>query len=109
MTPISHPGSSQLFTLRHRFAMSIARKALLRASKSRWLASQMTKRAFARRAVKRFMPGERLSDALDAARTMADARVGTIITRLGESLTGERNIDEVRDHYTSALDEIAKR
>ncbi|MEP7383319.1 MAG: proline dehydrogenase family protein [Gemmatimonadota bacterium] len=89
--------------------MSLARTALLRASKSQWLASQMTQRAFARRAVKRFMPGERLSDALDAAQSLVPVRVGTIITRLGETLTGERNTDEVRDHYLSALDEIARR
>ncbi|HNV77027.1 MAG: proline dehydrogenase family protein [Gemmatimonadetes bacterium] len=89
--------------------MSLARNALLRASKSQWLASQMTQRAFARRAVKRFMPGEKLSDALDAAQTLSPARIGTIITRLGETLTGERNTDEVRDHYLSALGEIVRR
>jgi proline dehydrogenase len=89
--------------------MSLARNALLRASKSQWLASQMTQRAFARRAVRRFMPGERLADALDAAQGLVPARVGTIITRLGETLTGERNTDEVRDHYLAALDEIARR
>ncbi len=89
--------------------MSLARNALLRASKSQWLAAQMTQRAFARRAVKRFMPGERLSDALDAAQTLVPSKIGTIITRLGETLTGERNTDEVRDHYLSALDEIARR
>lgn len=89
--------------------MSLARNALLRASKSQWLATQMTQRAFARRAVKRFMPGERLSDALDAAQSLVPARVGTIITRLGETLTGERNLDEVREHYVGALDEIARR
>ncbi len=89
--------------------MSIARSALLRASKSPWLASQMTQRAFARRAVKRFMPGERLSDALDAAQALTPAKIGTIITRLGETLTGERNTDEVRDHYLAALGEIATR
>jgi proline dehydrogenase len=69
----------------------------------------MTQRAFARRAVKRFMPGERLADALDAAKGLVPSRIGTIITRLGETLTGERNTDEVRDHYLSALDEIARR
>ena len=89
--------------------MSLARNALLKASKSPWLAQQMSQRSFARRAVKRFMPGERLEDALDAATPLADARIGTIITRLGETLTGERNTDEVRDHYLSALGEIAKR
>lgn len=89
--------------------MSIARSALLRASKSQWLASQMTQRAFARRAVKRFMPGEKLADALDAAQTLVPAKIGTIITRLGETLTGERNTDEVRDHYIAAIAEIVRR
>lgn len=89
--------------------MSLARSALLRASKSQWLATQMTQRAFARRAVKRFMPGERLEDALDAAKALAPAKIGTIITRLGETLTGERNNDEVREHYLSALGMVAQR
>lgn len=89
--------------------MSVARNALLRASKSPWLARQMTQRAFARRAVRKFMPGERLSDALDAAASLAPQRVGTIITRLGETLTGERNTGEVRDHYLSALGEVSER
>lgn len=89
--------------------MSLARNALLRASKSQWLATQMTQRAFARRAVKRFMPGERLSDALDAAQQLSTSRIGTIITRLGETLTGERNTDEVREHYLEAIGEVARR
>ena len=89
--------------------MPLARNALLKASRSPWLARQMSQRSFARRAVKRFMPGERLEDALDAAAPLAAARIGTIITRLGETLTGERNTDEVRDHYLFALGEIAER
>jgi hypothetical protein len=60
--------------------MSVARNALLRASKSPWLARQMTQRAFARRAVRKFMPGEKLSDALEAAARLAPQRIGTIIT-----------------------------
>ncbi|MBC7896837.1 MAG: proline dehydrogenase family protein [Cytophagaceae bacterium] len=89
--------------------MSFARAALLRASKSQWLAQQMTQRRFARQAVKKFMPGEALSDALGAAGTLSQGGIGTIITRLGETLTGERNTDEVRDHYVGALGEISAR
>ena len=89
--------------------MSLARSALLRASRSQWLAQQMTQRSFARRAVKKFMPGEALGDALTAAGTMAQGGIGTLITRLGETLTGERNTDEVRDHYVGALGDIAQR
>lgn len=89
--------------------MSVARKVLLRASKSSWLASQMTQRAFARRAVRKFMPGEKLGDALDAAASLAPVKIGSIITRLGETLTGERNTTEVREHYLHALGDIATR
>lgn len=89
--------------------MSIARNLLLRASKSPWLARQMTQRAFARRAVRKFMPGEELADALGAAATLQSAGIGSIITRLGETLTGERNTDEVREHYISAMADIARR
>jgi proline dehydrogenase len=86
--------------------MGIARKALLRASHSQWLATKVMRRGFARRAVKKFMPGEELSDALAAARTLSQARIGSLITRLGESLTGVGDADEVRDHYLDAFNRI---
>ena len=88
--------------------MSIARNVFLRASRSRWLSEKFMRRPFARRAVKRFMPGEHLSDALDAARTLAQSKVGTILTRLGETLTGESQADGVRDHYLDAFDQIRR-
>lgn len=61
------------------------------------------RRPFARRAVKRFMPGEELADALGATRELAPQRIGTIITRLGETLTGASQADAVRDHYLEAF------
>lgn len=64
--------------------------------------------AFARRAVKRFMPGENLSDALAAARVLAQDKIGVTITRLGESLTGESQADAVRDHYLGTFDVIKR-
>ena len=42
--------------------MSIARSLLLKAADSPWLADQMSKRAFSRRAIRKFMPGEELGD-----------------------------------------------
>lgn len=86
--------------------MSIPRKVLLRASKSRWLAENFMRRNFAKRAVKKFMPGEELTDALKAAKELAPARIGVVLTRLGESLTGESQADAVRDHYLQAYDMI---
>ena len=88
--------------------MSIPRNVFLRAARSRWLAEQFMRRAFARRAVARFMPGERLEDALGAARQLADVGIGSIVTRLGESLTGESRPDEVCDHYLGAYDRIRR-
>jgi proline dehydrogenase len=64
------------------------------------------RRPFARRAVRKFMPGEELSDALGAAKALAPDRIGTIVTQLGETLTGESQADAVRDHYLDAFDEI---
>ena len=58
--------------------MAIMRAVLLRASKSRWLAERFMRRPFARRAVKRFMPGEELSAALEAARRLLAAGIGTV-------------------------------
>ncbi len=89
--------------------MSISRNILLRASRSRWLAEKFMRRPFARRAVRKFMPGEELGDALDTAAALAPKRIGVIITRLGESLTGESQADAVRDHYLEAFDTIAAR
>ena len=66
--------------------MSVARSVLLRASRSKWLAEQMSRRSFAQRAVKKFMPGEDVSAALDACEILASERLGSVITQLGENL-----------------------
>lgn len=66
------------------------------------------RRPFARRAVRKFMPGEELADALAAAKALVPDRIGTIVTRLGETLTGESQADGVRDHYLGAYDEIRR-
>ena len=54
------------------------------------------------------MPGEKLDDALGAARQLAGAGIGSLVTRLGESLTGETRPDEVCDHYLGAYDQIRR-
>jgi len=90
-------------------AKSIARTALLRMSKSRWLSDKVMTRPFAKKAVKRFMPGEELSDALDAAGVLAKDRLGTVLTKLGENLTAQGDADAVRDHYLEVIEQIAVR
>jgi proline dehydrogenase len=89
--------------------MSIARQTLLRLSKSRWLAERVLTRPFAKRAVKRFMPGEELEDALAAAQALTADRLGTVLTKLGENLTAESDADAVRDHYLGVFDQVKAR
>ncbi len=66
--------------------MSIARNALLRMSKSHWRADRVMTRGFARKAVKKFMPSEGLSEFLDASEAIAREKLGSLLTRLGENL-----------------------
>ncbi|MEZ4588962.1 MAG: hypothetical protein R2909_21525 [Gemmatimonadales bacterium] len=70
--------------------MPLARSLLLRAADNDWLARQMSERAFARRACRRFMPGETLDRRLLAAVCgLAAQGLGTLLTQLGEGLTDE--------------------
>ena len=86
--------------------MSLLRAALLRASRSTWLAEQFRDRAFARRAVRRFMPGEDVTDALGAAATLAGAGLGSVVTALGERVNTRAEADAARRHYLDVLDRI---
>jgi len=89
--------------------MSLTRTALLRASKSQWLQQQVTHRSFTRRAVSKFMPGERVEDALAAAEGLAAQKLGAVFTQLGEDLTSLAEADGVRDHYLAVFDKIKAR
>jgi proline dehydrogenase len=66
----------------------------------------MARRRFARRAVRRFMPGEKAEDALRAARSLADQKIGTVLTQLGENLTSLDDAAQVRDHYIGLLETV---
>jgi proline dehydrogenase len=59
---------------------------------------------FVRRAVSKFMPGERFEDALTATRALG---VGTVLTRLGENLQNAAEAEGVARHYLEVLDRIA--
>lgn len=89
--------------------MSVARTLLLRASRSEWLAGQFRRRAFARRAVRRFMPGEDLQSALDAAAALAQDGLGSVFTHLGERIDSLAAGAAVCAHYLAVLDAIADR
>src|SRR2546423_1492539 len=89
--------------------MGFARSLLLKASRSQWLARQLRERRFFQRAVKRFMPGESLNDALEAASQFAKAGMGTVLTELGEQVTNRAEAAAVRDHYLGVFEKIQRR
>ena len=89
--------------------MGIARSILLKASRSQWLARQLRERRFFQRAVRRFMPGETLEAALEAAGVFSKQDIGSVLTELGEQVTNRAEAADVRDHYISVLDKIQRR
>ncbi len=86
--------------------MSLMRKVLLAMSTSTFLREQATKRAFIRRSVSAFMPGETVEDALAAAATLKPQRINTILTRLGEGVTRIDEAEQVTQHYLDVLDKV---
>ncbi len=86
--------------------MGLARSLLLWGARNRWLERQMRRRAFARRAVRRFMPGETLDAALEASRRTAGNGIGTVLTQLGENITTPEAATAVHDHYLEVLARI---
>jgi len=82
------------------------RRVFLWAARNRWLKERLPRLRFMRRAVRRFMPGETLEDALAAALPLEEAGIGTMYTRLGENLENLAAADEVADHYIEAMDKI---
>jgi proline dehydrogenase len=85
------------------------RRILLWMAGNRWLRERLPRLRFARKAVRRFMPGEDAESALLAAETYRADGIGTIFTRLGENVTTAAEADAVADHYVDLIDAIAAR
>ncbi len=66
--------------------MSLMRSLLLAASQNGWLRDHATRYSFVRGTVSRFMPGETLDDALEAAEALRNKKIGTVFTHLGENI-----------------------
>jgi proline dehydrogenase len=76
---------------------------------NRWLRDRLPRLWFARRAVRKFMPGEQLEDALAAGTQFQIEGLGQLYTRLGENLTRIEEADEVAAHYAGVLDQLRER
>ena len=85
------------------------RSILLWMARNSWLRERIPKLWFARRAVRRFMPGEDVESALAAAPGFAAQGIAVMFTRLGENVTRIEEADAVAEHYLALLDTIAER
>jgi proline dehydrogenase len=84
--------------------VSLPRKLLLAASTNGWIREHATKAPFVMRSVSRFMPGERLEDAVAAASRLRPEGIGAILTHLGENLAAPDEAERVTRHYLEVLD-----
>ena len=85
------------------------RSILLWMARNSWLRERIPKLWFARRAVRRFMPGEDAESALAAAPGFAAQGIAVMFTRLGENVTRIEEADAVAEHYLALLDTIVER
>jgi proline dehydrogenase len=85
------------------------RHVLLWMARNRFLKRWLPRIWFVRRATRRFMPGETVEEALDAAEFFRPLGIGILFTQLGENLSDLSEAQAVADHYHDLLDKIAAR
>jgi len=86
-----------------------AREALLWAAQNRWLRQHLPRYRFVRASVARFMPGETVEEALEAAERLVGDGVGATLTNLGENVTDVEEADAVAERYLDLLGQIGAR
>jgi len=79
------------------------RRLLLWCAGNSWLASHVPRWSFARRAVRRFLPGEGFDAALKAATDFRAQGVGALFTLLGENIADLEDANRVVAHYEEVL------
>ena len=84
--------------------MGMMRSALLAGSQSVWLREHATRWPFVKRAVRKFMPGEELADALGVAKVLEASGIGTVVTKLGENVIDRAEASVMTGHYLETLD-----
>ena len=85
------------------------RTILLWMARNRLLKTYLPRLWFARRAVRKFMPGETVEDALEAAEQFRPLGIGVLLTQLGENLTHPDQAQAVADHYHDVVRKIMAR
>ena len=85
------------------------RRLLLWMAGNNWMRRNVPRLWIARRAVRRFMPGESVDDALKAAEKFKSDGFPVLFTRLGENVTRAEQVDETAKHYEWLVEETARR
>lgn len=83
--------------------MNPARKFLLWCSQNNWMRENIPQLIFVKHAVKKFMPGEEITDAIREAEKFQSLNIGTVFTHLGENINDNSKAEEVTSHYLHAL------
>jgi proline dehydrogenase len=86
--------------------MALMRSLLLAASQNTWLRENAVNYPFVRRSVSRFMPGESLDAAMQAARGLEQKKIASVFTNLGENVKDRAEALQVTEHYIEALRRI---
>jgi proline dehydrogenase len=85
------------------------RTLLLWMARNGFLKEWLPRLWFAKRAIRRFMPGQDSGSALDAAATFRAEGITSMFTRLGENVTRLEEGDEVATHYLGLMADIRAR
>lgn len=85
------------------------RMILLWMARNRWMKDHLPRLPFARRAVRKFMPGEQIEDALEAAEQFRPLGIGVLLTHLGENLETAEQANAVAEHYHDVLNKVMAR
>src|SRR5438093_8743689 len=86
--------------------MGLSRTVFLWLSTNTWLRERAMRARFVKRSVVKFMPGEQLEDAIEAAKALKPVGINTILTRLGENLARIQEAEEVCLHYERVIEMV---
>jgi proline dehydrogenase len=86
--------------------MSVSRKLLLWGSQNKWMKQNIPKLFFVKKALRKFMPGENIEDAVAEALTFKKTGIETVFTKLGENISTLADAEEVTAHYLEVLSKI---
>jgi proline dehydrogenase len=85
------------------------RTGLLWMARNTWMKEHLPKLPFAQKAVRRFMPGEDVEDAIEAADRLDAEGFGILFTHLGENINDRSEADAVAADYHDLLERSAAR